>query len=140
MQRLVHFRWLLRPTRPALIQGATQAVDIVVLAILGLSRGEITQDMLSVLTPPTSEVRLGTAHTTADISRVTGHTVRCQGNRLLVGAEAEFNIDELVTDGAVIRIERQGLRQCVSGALWLQFALHGGQGNEILLPRLATHL
>ena len=32
------------------------------------------------------------------------------------------------------------MRQGVPGAVWLQFALHGGQGNEILLPRLATHL
>src|SRR5262245_35647627 len=140
MQCLVRLRWLLRSTCPALIQGTTQAIDIVVFAILGLGRSEIAQDMLLVLTPSTSEVRFGTAHTTTDISRIPGHAFCGQSDRLLVGAEAEFKVDELVTDGAVIGIECQGSCQAMPGTLWLQFALHGGQGNEILLPRLATHL
>ena len=139
MQAPVRFCGLLSPAGATLIQGPPQSVNIIIFTVFGLSCSEITQEAFFVFAVSTPKVRLGAAHTTADIRRVAGYALGRQVNGLFVSAEAEFKVDELVAYGTVIGIERQSPQQRLPGARWLQFTLDGGQGHEIVLPRLPTH-
>ena len=140
MQGPVRFDSVPGTTGATLIQGPTQTIDIVIFAIFGLGCREITQEAFFVLTASAPKVRLGSAHTTTDIRRVTSHALGRQFNRPFVGAEAEFKVNELVPYRTVIGIKRQGTQEGLPGAGWLQFTLDSGQSHEIVLPGFPTHL
>src|SRR5215475_7422105 len=140
VQGLVRLCSLPGPTGPTLIQGPTQTVNIVIFAIFGLGCGEIAQEAFFVLTASTPKIRLGAAHTTAHIRRIASDALSRQFNDLFVCTEAEFKVDELVAYSTIIGIEHQGTQEGLPGTRWLQFALDGGKGHEIVLTCFPTHL
>src|SRR5215468_5658640 len=140
VQEPVRLCGLSGPTGSTLIQSPTQTVNIVIFAVFDLGCGEIAQEAFFVLTASTPKIRLGAAHTTAHIRRIASDALSRQFNDLFVCTEAEFKVDELVAYSTIIGIEHQGTQEGLPGTRWLQFALDGGKGHEIVLPCFPTHL